>query len=279
MFQFKLGFYLLILIFSLGANNVIMLLVLLELLSWVFSSMLVPYVAIKYLIVQSYFVFLLLLGIMFKVEMVGIAFFLKIGLPPFHLWFFVVSLSLTGPMFLIFRTIHKIVPLLTMVKLIRVPVVLLLVGVASVLLFQAVMLYYALFCSSLMHSGWMLFSLMVRTMFFMVYFVLYVGFLTSILFGIKLLRYSNVSQFSLIRIVWLGMSGIPPFTFFWLKAFVIFNLLLFFGDVVVAVLLFSSILALTSYFRVFHIGLKLGRRYSFIMLPVLSFLMFWVQLY
>lgn len=153
MFQIKLVFYFFIVVFSLGANNVVMLLVLLELLSWIFSSMLVSYIAIKYLMVQSYFVFLLLLGIMFKVEVLGAAFFLKMGLPPFHLWFFVVSLGLTGPMFFMFRTIHKIVPLLAMVKLVSVPVVLLLVGISSVLLFQVVMLYYALFCSSLMHRG------------------------------------------------------------------------------------------------------------------------------
>lgn len=120
----------------------------------------------------------------------------------------------------------------------------------------------------------MLFSLMVRTMFFVVYFVLYVGFLRSMLFGIKFLQYLNISQFSLVRIVWLGMSGIPPFTFFWLKTLILFSVLIFFGDVVVIILLFSSILALTSYFRVFHIGLKLGRGYPFVMLPVLAFLMF-----
>lgn len=115
--------------------------------------MLVSYISIKYLMVQNYFVFLLLLGVMFKVEAVGMAFFLKMGLPPFHLWFFIVSLGLTGPMFLFFRTFHKMVPLLMIVKLISVPMVLLLVGVSSVLLFQVVVLYYALFCSSLVHSG------------------------------------------------------------------------------------------------------------------------------
>lgn len=279
MFQTKLVFYFLIVVFSLGANNIVILLVLLELLSWIFSRILTSYVSIKYLMVQNYFVFLLLLGIIFKVEAVRLAFFLKIGLPPFHLWFFVISLGLTGPIFLMFRTFHKMVPLLTIVKLVSLPMALLVVGVSSVLLFQVAMLYYALFCSSLIHSGWILLSLMIRTMFFIAYFILYVGFLRSMLFGMKFLRYSNVSQFRLVRLVWLGVSGFPPFTFFWLKAFVIFSVLVFFGDVVVGILLFSSILALTSYFRVFHIGLKLGSGYSFVMLPILTFLIFWVQLY
>lgn len=176
--------------------------------------MLLSFISIKYLMVQNYFVFLLLLGVIFKIEIARVAFFLKVGMPPFHLWFFMVSLGLTGPMFLIFRTVHKMVPLLTMVKLVSMPIILLVVGISSILLFQVVVLYYALFCSSLVHSGWMLFSLMVRTMFFVAYFVLYVGFLLSMLFGIKFIQYSNVSQFRLIRVVWLGISGIPPFTFF-----------------------------------------------------------------
>lgn len=60
----------------------------------------------------------------------------------------------------------------------------------------------------------MLLSLIIRTVFFVAYFVLYVGFLISMLLGMKFLRYSNISQFRLIRIVWLGISGVPPFTFF-----------------------------------------------------------------
>ena len=258
----KFFFYVFLMWLAFGISNFLFLLVVLELLSWVFSRVLPSFLALKYLLVQSYFVFFMIMVLLVVPSACGMVFILKMGLPPIHLWFFILSLGMTGWVFLFFSTFHKLVSMVFMSKVLA-PfsvVLMILYGVSSVLLFQLALFYYIVFCSSLVHRGWMLFSICVSFYLFFVYFLVYMRVLCCLLIRLDAFKLVTVgvSQSSFTSFVWLVLSGIPPLSFFWLKALVVIFLLgRFYGFYSVLVIGFA-VLALASYFRGFHLRLELG---------------------
>lgn len=252
--------YLLILIFFIGRNSFIFIFMYLEALSWVFVILISPLLAIKYLIMQTYFIVLSLVGLLWTPLLLVLGLLLKVGLPPMHIWFIKMSFFIEKWVFLIFSTLHKLLPLFLLGRLFLLGSYLLgaLLLVAGRLIFQVFELFLVLITSSIVHRRWTLLRIQYRLKLSLTYWILYslvfFTFLSTIHF-FKLFK-RGVEQSSSTRIMWLILSGLPPFIIFWLKVWIFF----FITQVRISlrlVLIFISVLALTSYFRAFHISLRL----------------------
>jgi len=252
--------YSLILIFFIGRNSFILIFVYLEMLSWVFTILIPTFLAIKYLIMQAYFIVLSLIGLLWIPLLLVLGLLLKVGLPPIHVWFIKLSFFMKKWVFLIFSTLHKLLPLFLLGRLFLLGSYLLgaLLIVAGRLIFQVFELFFILITSSIVHRRWTLLRIQYRLKLSLTYWVIYslvfFTFLSTIHF--ILLFKGGVEQSSSTGTIWLILSGLPPFIIFWLKVWVF----LFIVQVRVGlrlVLIFISVLALTSYFRAFHISLRL----------------------
>jgi hypothetical protein len=185
---------------------------------------------------------------------------LKIGLPPIHVWFIKLSFFMKKWVFLLFSTIHKLLPLLFMGRLLLSSYVVLaiLLVIAGRLIFQVFELFIVLLTSSIVHRSWTLLSIQFNLKLSLRYWILYsfvfLLFLSTIHF--LFLFKGGIEQSSSTAIIWLILSGLPPFIMFWLKVW-IFLLLVQVRPGLRLILVFTSVLALTSYFRAFHVSLRL----------------------
>lgn len=253
--------------------NILIIVLLLELLSWTFARMIKTIVSLKYLIIQNYFVSLGLLLLLTFPGSLWIPFLIKLGLPPLHLWFFFISISVNVRIFLFFRTIHKLLPILCISKLLmRFMTLIVIYGISSLLLFQVRMFHYVMFCSSLVHTCWILFSASFRAILLLTYFTIYSLLLFRLLGTLKVNRNEllTISQTRHTRIVWLGLSGIPPLVFFWFKALIVLHLIKMVYDSIAMVLRLIAVLALASYFRVYHLRLNVRETSFYFRVPVVS---------
>lgn len=246
--------------FFIGRNSFILIFVYLETLSWVFTILISPFLAIKYLIMQAYFMVLGLVGLLWTPLILILGFLLKVGLPPIHVWFIKLSFFIKKWVFLIFSTLHKLLPLFLLGRLAFLGSYFLtaLLLVAGRLIFQVLELFFILITSSIVHRRWTLLRIQYRLKLSLTYWILYslvfFMFLSTIHFFILYKR--GVEQSSSTSVIWLILSGLPPFIMFWLKVWIF----LFIVQVRVGlrlVLVFISVLALASYFRAFHISLRL----------------------
>jgi len=255
-----LALYSLMLIFFIGRNSFIFIFVFLEILSWVFTILMSPFLAIKYLVMQAYFIVLSLMGLLWVPLFLVLGLLLKVGLPPIHIWFIKLSFFMKKWVFLIFSTLHKLLPLFLLGRLFLLGSYLLgaLLLVAGRLIFQVFELFLILVTSSIVHRRWTLLRIQCRLKLSLTYWIIYslvfLTFLGTIHFIILFKR--GVEQSSSTSVIWLILSGLPPFIIFWLKVWIF----LFIVQVRVGlrlVLIFISVLALTSYFRAFHVSLRL----------------------
>jgi len=252
--------YLLIITYFIGRNSFILMLVYLETLSWVFTILMPPFLGIKYLIIQAYFIMLSLVGLLWTPLLLVLGLVLKVGLPPIHIWFIKLSFFMKKWVFLIFSTLHKLLPLFLLGRLFLLGSYLsgVLLLVAGGLIFQVSELFFILVTSSIVHRRWTLLRIQYRLKLSLTYWVLYslVFFLLLGTIHFFTLFKRGVEQSSSTSVMWLVLSGLPPFIMFWLKVWIF----LFVVQVRVGlrlILIFISVLALTSYFRAFHVRLRL----------------------
>jgi len=277
--------YINILFLSLGSLSLLRLMLSLELISWIFVVLIPRNFTLNYLIVQSYF---LVMGLcrVFLMPFVLIAFFLiKLGIPPFHLWFIRVARSLNKNVFVFIITIHKLVPVLflrkVLIRYISFVVLssrLIIVGLS---LIRRRTIFFTIIFSSIVHTIWISFRIVIRKNLVILYWFSYrslLFILLSILGFIKMDQ-SYLTQGTFTSKCWLLISGIPPFIIFWFKVYLLIWLIYVVGVVIGTVIMLVGVLALTSYYRTWHIGSLLEHRFiplTFIS-PFLIVFMFWVR--
>lgn len=237
-----------------------MILFFIEALSWLFSFLIEKVIVLKYLIIQRFFLFGGLAGLLWNPNLLLLVFLLKVGLPPFHLWFFVLSFFLRKISFLFISTIHKFLPLFFLIKLSLARNILNLIFLVMVfsglIILETRTLFFSIINSSIIHSNWIIISRLVRIRIFLFYFVLY---MTLICLFFNSLAHSKLlsldfSQNSYRRGLFLILSGLPPFTFFWLEVnVVVFFLLKRF--LIALFILVVAVLRLAIYYRVYHLSL------------------------
>jgi len=217
-------------------------------------------ITIKYLVIQTYFIILSLIGLLWLPVLLMLGFFLKIGLPPIHIWFIKLTFFIKKTLFFIFSTIHKLFPLLLLGSLLirRRFLLWVLLLVAGRLIFQLFDFFLIILTSSIVHSRWTLLAILFNYKIGLAYWILYslvfLIFLKTIYFFLLFKR--SVEQSSSTAIAWLILSGLPPFVMFWLKLW-IFIILIQVRENLRLIIIIISVLALTSYFRAFHVRLGL----------------------
>jgi len=249
-----------VLIFGGGLTSILMVLLILEVLSWVFLILLDSRRALKYLLIQGYFILVRLLRLLWVLPLLRITMLLKIGLPPFHSWFIIIAVSLVPFPFLFIRTLHKVLPLFVMTKALL-KGALLMIGLRLVfstfLLIQSSTLFLVLVNSSLVHGSWLVIRALsgrrLIVLYWFSYRILLRILLSSIYMPFLLARSSRGTR--LTRASWLVLRGFPPLVIFWLKAN-IFIVLLSISLLVSLVLAIPSVLALRVYFRAYHLRLR-----------------------
>jgi len=244
----------------LGRNSFILVFFYLELLSWTFTLIMPVFISMKYLIIQVYFMILSLMGLLWFPVLLILGFFLKIGLPPIHIWFIKLTFLIKKWVFLIFSTAHKLFPLVLLGSLFTrrryFLWVLLLIG--GRLIFQVFDFFFILLASSIVHSSWTLlaiqFSLKLRLTYWILYSLVFLIFLSTVHFFLLFKR--GVEQSRSTAIAWLILSGLPPFVIFWLKIWIFLRLCQT-RESLSLIVVIISVLALASYFRAFHTSLRL----------------------
>lgn len=244
----------------LGRNSLILIFIYLELLSWTFTLIIPTFISMKYLIIQAYFMILSLIGLLWLPVLLILGFFLKIGLPPIHIWFIKLTFLLKKWVFLIFSTVHKLFPLFLLGSLLmrRRYFLWVLLLAAGRLIFQLFDFFLIILTSSIIHRRWTLlaiqFNYKIGLTYWIIYSLVFLIFLSTIHFFLLFKR--RVEQSRSTIITWLVLSGLPPFIMFWLKMWIFISLVQV-RENLSLIMIFISVLALTSYFRAFHLSLRL----------------------
>jgi len=241
--------YLFTLIPFLGGRNIFFLLVLIELLSWILAIIIPTSISLKYLLIQGYFIFLGLIGLLWFPLTLTLRLLLKVGLPPFHLWFFSISFYLHKNIFRFFITIHKLIPLFFLSK-IATPLLYLirLILISSgILIFQVRDFFYTFISSSLLHTGWIIIAILLSSKTGALYWMLYSRLVIIIIaiFTFKVINLLGIEQSRLTSFSWLILSGIPPFTIFWLKLNILYQVCWFRFSIII-LLIINSVLVCPS---------------------------------
>lgn len=253
--------YTLLLLSLFSATNLIVILIFIELLSWLFLSVLRTYLLLKYLLVQGFFFGrALLLAITLPT---CLPFFLAVkgGIPPFHIWFLPLLFVIEKWLFWFRITLHKLYPLVFIGEIsppvLKVVLGVIIVSVSTVLLYHSLLLYLILIFSSNIHRGWILVGLIVRKRFVGLYWIVYRSLLLSLVLSLPnlILLFSILIQGGRSLLTWLIFSGIPPFTFFWIKI-AIFRKLLEDRVIISFIIIITAVFTLAIYYRVFHLSVS-----------------------
>lgn len=246
-----------------GITNLLFLLFLVELLSWLFVLILENKIVIKYLLIQTVFLLISLVCLLWQDKLLIVAFLFKLGIPPFHVWFINISKRLTKFPFVFIRTMHKLAPFIFFRKaLFSSSVIVLTIAIifAGVLIMESRELFFRIIISSIIHSVWIVLIIIISTKRFINYFILYrtLIILFFMVFLPRVISSLTSEQNTSLAFNWLVLSGLPPFAIFWLKIIVITYLLnrivLFFRFC----FLWVSVISLSVYYRVFHNSLSIS---------------------
>lgn len=270
---------------SIGSLRLLRLLVVLELLSWLFVILVPNTSTLNYLLVQRYFLILRIARILFLPSLLIIVFLLKLGIPPFHIWFIKIARVLNKNRFSFIITLHKLIPILFLSKvifrIISFIIIWLRLIVVGLALISRRTLFFTLIYSSIVHSIWIILSIILSKGFVLFYWVIYRSLLVILISLINFIKIENsyLTQRVFLSKCWLLISGIPPFLLFWFKVYLLVWIIYLFGLFIRVVVITVRVFALTSYYRTWHFGRLLDRRIinTQIISPFIIILVFWTS--
>jgi len=272
---------------SIGSLRLLRLLVVLELLSWLFVILVPNTSTLNYLLVQRYFLILGIARILFLPSLLIIVFLLKLGIPPFHVWFIKIARVLNKNRFSFIITLHKLIPILFLSKvifrIISFIIIWLRLIVVGLALISRRTLFFTLIYSSIVHSIWIILSIILSKGFVLFYWVIYRSLLVILVSLINFIKIENsyLTQRVFLSKCWLLISGIPPFLLFWFKVYLLVWIIYLFGLFIRVVVITVRVFALTSYYRTWHFGRLLDRRIinTQIISPFIIILVFWTSFF
>jgi len=190
----------------------------------------------------------------------------KIGLPPFQVWFIHILFFMSSRGFFFGLSFHKLLPITLFGEWATIKRKLILgrtvIVLAALLIFRINFLFIVLVYSSAGHRGWIILSTLVSKSLVLTYWSCYRVLLFIVVksFSNFYLIHSFNNQTTVITVVWLLLSGMPPFTLFFLKIIILETMALI--NVLVSIfIVFSRVLMFSAYFRAFHN--RITRDYSF----------------
>nr|YP_009346451.1 NADH dehydrogenase subunit 2 [Xiphinema rivesi]AOT84260.1 NADH dehydrogenase subunit 2 [Xiphinema rivesi] len=271
MYMVLLSFsYNFIMFLGLNQTSYVLVFLILEWLSWIFSVTLMVF-SMKYLLIQSYFSLAFLVALLSMPKFIILSLLLKMGFPPFYNWAIALFKFFSKKSLLFAMTMHKILPTIVSGKCFSMFMSLLSITMLCILFLQASNLFLVLMFSSFLHGWWVILASYFYQKLFWQYWVVYGSllllFLTSITFSkLELFGYG---QTTLSGISFLVLSGFPPFLLFWMKASV-FMILVMGSAFLAMMLIFSSVISLIVYFRVLCMSLELSEKNSGKFIPMLT---------
>lgn len=162
----------------------------------------------------------------------------KMGLPPFHFWFWNVQKYWRLKRFLVFISIHKILPIIIFLNNLKINWFLITLSLFGILFFlKEIRIKRMIFGLRILESVWLVFSWFRSLKIFIIYLTL--NFLIIIIIDMCLIN-NWYSDFDLSLIITL-IIGLPPFVSFFLKMIII-------GDIII---LLSLILMFLSWVNLF----------------------------
>lgn len=241
-------------------ENILLLILLLEVLSWLFVIVLSNNFTFYYLVIQAYFLFWRFISVFTGAYILLIVIiFLKIGIPPFQAWALNLLSRVNKFTFWFIRSMHKLLPIMVLITLLLlnliILIIIIIVVISSSLVIKRGRLIITISLSSISHSGWILLGRLVSISFVIFYFFIYYVLLFCF---IKIFLNRNLDAFNqraLVNSGWLFLSGIPPFIVFWLKI----NIILRMSTIrarLTFILLVWVILFIQAYYRLFSLNLK-----------------------
>nr|AWV84290.1 NADH dehydrogenase subunit 2 [Babras sonorivox] len=233
---------------------------------------------IKYFIIQSMGSSLLFLSIilgmeycMFMSYFIMFSLMVKLGCPPFHMWFPSVMEGLTWMNCFFLSTIQKLAPMV-MVSYLSSNILLLFIVLACVwgsiggLSYSSMRKIIAY--SSIYNLGWMIGGINMLTHSWLFYFLIYsmTLFMLCYLFGLYnvnylnqfFMIYNNFYSWLIMMILFMSMGGLPPFLGFFPKMMMVYYLVTDEFYFICFILLLSALLVLFFYLRVVLTGLMIN---------------------
>nr|YP_009710406.1 NADH dehydrogenase subunit 2 [Ampithoe lacertosa]QFX74908.1 NADH dehydrogenase subunit 2 [Ampithoe lacertosa] len=230
--------------------------------------------ALKYFITQVTASIIMIVSIMsltnsnqINTTMLMLALLLKMGVAPFHQWMPAIAEGLQWETMLILMIPQKIGPLIlihqvTLSNLMNTNMFLFitltaLIGSVGGLInfsLRKIMIY-----SSISHSGWMLMSILMSLKLWISYFSIYSVMLMAIITSFKNLKINNLKQMFfinnkllkyLLMIMFLSLSGLPPFSGFLAKYLVILMAGMSGYKLIVIPLITATLISLFFYMRI-----------------------------
>lgn len=272
MLLFRVIFIYILTVFSFTrTTHCLTILVIMELFSWILSILLKA--PLKYLVIQRIFLPIGVIGLIYNYFVWSMSLLYKIGLPPFHLWLVKIIQEVSISLFLFIRTLHKLVPIFVMLIFLRNELVILIISVFSAIFLLIISSFLLiLIYSSFLHSGWILLAGYSKIIFSLVYWSVY-SLVLILLVRVITTRFRSLLFFYLrlaVIIFLLILSGIPPFTMFWIKVIVLINL--GWNKFIRLIMLYLAFMAIWAYMRLAFVCKNLRKRMR--ILPIL--VVYWI---
>nr|AWV83380.1 NADH dehydrogenase subunit 2 [Yezoterpnosia nigricosta] len=228
----------------------------------------------KYFIIQgmgsSLFFFSLMLMFVYDINyLMMISLLIKMGCPPFHLWFPSVMEGLSWLNCFFLSTIQKFVPIM-LISYLNLNVTLFIImsclwGSLSGLMYSSLRKIIAY--SSIYNLGWMISGTSIINYSWIIYYLIYSLTLMMVCYSFYIFGMNYLNQFFLtsmnfmklifMMIIFLSMGGMPPFLGFFPKLILVYCLILNNMFFICFILLVSALLVMFFYLRVIFTGLMI----------------------
>nr|AWV83198.1 NADH dehydrogenase subunit 2 [Cryptotympana facialis] len=229
----------------------------------------------KYFIIQSmgsslFFISIIFMSIYNVMYITMISLLIKIGCPPFHMWYPSVMEGLSWMCCFLLSTLQKFIPLV-MLSYLNTNLVLFMIlsslwGSISGLNYSSMRKIIAY--SSIYNLGWIIGGLMINNYMWLMYFIIYsinlmmvcnvfFVFSVSYLNQMFMLR-SNYIQSLLVMIIFMSMGGLPPFLGFLPKLIMVYCFIM--NEMIFScfILIISALMVMFFYLRVVFTGLLIN---------------------
>nr|AWV83172.1 NADH dehydrogenase subunit 2 [Auritibicen japonicus] len=231
--------------------------------------------SIKYFIIQSmgsslFFISIIFVNVFNVIYLTMFSLMIKIGCPPFHLWFPSVMEGLNWSNCFILSTFQKLIPMI-LLSYLNLNMTLFVIlssvwGAIGGLMYSSMRKIISY--SSIYNLGWMMSGLMISDYLWLMYFMIYSInlMMMSYLFHVYGVNYlnqffvlnKNFVKSILTMIIFMSMGGMPPFLGFLPKLIMIHNILMSKMVFLCMVLIFSALLVMFFYLRVVFTGLMIN---------------------
>lgn len=193
---------------------------------------------------------------------------IKIGCPPFHIWFPSVIEGLSWKNCFILRTIQKFTPIV-LISYIRIRFIMVFIIIACIWGSVGGLSYSSLrkiiAYSSIYNLGWVIGGINIFIHSWFIYFVIYSSTLSILCYLFNLnnlnylnqffLIYNNFYSWLIIMILFISMGGLPPFLGFIPRIFIVYSLVNREFYIMCILLLMRALVVLFFYLRVVFTGL------------------------